>query len=71
MSVSDQCQGCDGRILWMPGGMFWLHRDTITPGHEAVPVKHTELKPFTGCRLHRPLRPDECDRCKHTELPTP
>lgn len=65
--LEDTCQVCSGKIAWMFGGAFWIHTDNQNPGHEATPTVRTDLEPFTGCRLHRPLRPNECDACKRTD----
>lgn len=39
----DECTVCGGEILWMAGGLFWLHtgpRDC----HLGVPKRLTDLK---------------------------
>lgn len=65
--LDDTCQVCHRKISWMFGGLFWLHYDSRNVDHEGKPTTRTDLQPFTGCRAHRPLRPDECDACKKTD----
>lgn len=69
--IDDTCRACGTQISWMFGGLFWLHRTNPDPGHDAEPTVRTDLKPFTGCTLHRDQpRPELCDTCKHTAADT-